>query len=176
LPFVTRAEELRRARQLIEDLRAQLGVPSVPVGAMIEVPSAALTVDLLAPDAEFLSVGTNDLIQYTLAVDRADEAMLGSYEPTSPAVLRLLSRVVAAARRAAREVYVCGEMAADPRLMVLLVGLGFRALSATPAALPAVKRALASVDTREARTLARRALRARADGEVNEMLSEISKA
>jgi phosphotransferase system enzyme I (PtsI) len=141
---------------------------------MIEVPSAALTVDLLAADAEFLSVGTNDLIQYTLAVDRTDEAMPGLYDPTSPAVLRLLSRVVVGARRAGREVYVCGEMAADPRLVVLLVGLGFRAFSATPAALPLVKHALAAVDSREVRAVARRALRARAADEVNDVLTALA--
>jgi phosphoenolpyruvate-protein phosphotransferase (PTS system enzyme I) len=173
LPFVTRSDELRRARQAIEATRESLGVPAVPIGAMIEVPSAALTVDLLAPDAEFLSVGTNDLIQYTLAVDRTDEGLSGLYEPTSPAVLRLLHRISVGARRAGREIYVCGEMAADPRLVSLLVGLGFRSFSVTPAAVPALKQALGSLDSREARTAARQALRARSADEVNEVLAAL---
>ncbi len=99
LPFVTSAEELRQLRAVIEQTSRELGVGrDVPVGAMIEVPAAALTVDLLARHADFLSVGTNDLIQYTLAVDRSDERMAGYYEPTAPAVLRLLRRAAVAAR------------------------------------------------------------------------------
>jgi phosphoenolpyruvate-protein phosphotransferase (PTS system enzyme I) len=176
LPFVTVAEELRLARRTIEEIRLSLGGPPVPVGAMIEVPAAALTVDILASEVEFLSVGTNDLIQYTLAVDRSDEGLAGHYEPASPAVLRLLQRVAIGARRAAREIYVCGEMAADPLLVSLLVGLGFRAFSVTPAAIALVKRSLAAIDSREVREMTRHALRARSADEVRELLEPVAAA
>lgn len=176
LPFVTRREELRLARRVIEETRVALGVPPVPVGAMIEVPAAALMVDVLSVDADFLSVGTNDLIQYTLAVDRADEGLAGHYDPASPAVLRLLERTAVGARRAGREIAVCGEMAADPVLAALLVGLGFRVFSLTPAAIPVVKRGLAALDSREARRLARLALRAGSADEVKGILDLVAAA
>jgi phosphotransferase system enzyme I (PtsI) len=161
LPFVTTADELRQVRTQIEDIVREVGLDSLPaIGAMIEVPAAALTVDQLAPHADFFSVGTNDLIQYTLAVDRTDERLAGHYEPASPAVLRLLRRVAVAARRARRPVSVCGEMAGDPLLVAVLVGLGFRSFSMAPAAIPIVKRTLALVESGAAADLARRALRA----------------
>ena len=106
---------------------------------MIEVPAAALTVDQFAPHADFFSVGTNDLIQYTLAIDRTDERLAGHYEPAAPAVLRLLRRVAVAARRAGRPVSVCGEMAGDPLEAMALIGLGFRSLSMPPSAIGPVK-------------------------------------
>jgi phosphotransferase system enzyme I (PtsI) len=161
LPFVTTADELRQVRVQINDIVRDVGLEPLPsVGAMIEVPAAALTVDQLAPHADFFSVGTNDLIQYTLAIDRTDERLAGHYEPASPAVLRLLRRVAVAARRAGRPVSVCGEMAGDPLLVAVLVGLGFRSFSMAPAAIPIVKRTLALVEGRAAADLARRALRA----------------
>jgi phosphotransferase system enzyme I (PtsI) len=161
LPFVTSADELRQVRALIEEIAREAGSRQPPViGAMIEVPAAALTVDQLAPYADFFSVGTNDLIQYTLAVDRTDERLAGHYEPAAPAVLRLLRRVAVSARRAGRPVSVCGEMAADPLLVALLVGLGFRTFSMAPTAIPVVKETLAHLDSRAAAGLARRALRA----------------
>ena len=110
LPFVTTAEELRQARTVVADTARALGRSAeVPVGAMIEVPAAALTVDQLAEHADFLSVGTNDLIQYTLAVDRMDERLAGHYQPTSAAVLRLLRHVAMAGRRAGCAVTVAGN-------------------------------------------------------------------
>jgi phosphotransferase system enzyme I (PtsI) len=161
LPFVTTADELRQARAQIDAIVREVGLPPLPaVGAMIEVPAAALTVDQFAPHADFFSVGTNDLIQYTLAVDRTDERLAGHYEPAAPAVLRLLRRVAVAARRAGRPVSVCGEMAGDPLLVAVLVGLGFRSFSMAPAAIPIVKRTLALVESGAAADLARRALRA----------------
>jgi phosphotransferase system enzyme I (PtsI) len=130
LPFVTNTDELQQVRELIRATARDIGAPpDVPVGAMIEVPAAALTVDQLARHADFLSVGTNDLIQYTLAVDRTDERLAGHYEPAAPAVLRLLRTAAVAARRAKTPISVCGEMAADPLMVALLVGMGFRAFS-----------------------------------------------
>lgn len=161
LPFVTSADELRAARALISELAAGLNTDvQVPVGAMIEVPGAALTVDHLAAHADFLSVGTNDLIQYTLAIDRTDERLSGRYEPSEPAVLRLLRMIARAGRRSRCELSVCGEMASDPNYVPLLIGLGFRTLSMTASAIPFVKRGLVALDSREAARAARHALRA----------------
>ncbi len=177
LPFVTSGEELRLARALIDEIALEVGRGAAPaIGAMIEVPAAALTVDQLAPHAEFFSVGTNDLIQYTLAVDRTDERLAGHYEPAAPAVLRLLRRVAVAAHRSKRPVSVCGEMAADPLLVALLVGLGFRSFSMTPAAIPVVKQTLAALDSRSAADLARRVLRAVSAGAVHALLEPLAEA
>jgi phosphotransferase system enzyme I (PtsI) len=177
LPFVTSGEELRQARELIEAIAREAGVGAVvPVGAMIEVPAAALTVDHLAAYADFLSVGTNDLIQYTLAVDRTDERLAGHYEPAAPAILRLLRTIARTGRRAHCELSVCGEMAADPLLVTLLVGLGFRSFSMTPAAIPIVKRSLMTIDTEGAALVVRQALEARSADEVIAALEPIAAA
>jgi phosphotransferase system enzyme I (PtsI) len=177
LPFVTTGEELRQVRILIGEIAHEMGLGmQVPIGAMIEVPAAAVTVDHLAAYADFLSVGTNDLIQYTLAIDRTDERLAGHYEPRTPAVLRLLRAISIAGRRAKCDLSVCGEMAADPLLVGLLVGLGFRTFSMTPAAIPIVKRGLAALDGRQAAEAARRALRARSVDEVDAVLAPMADA
>jgi phosphotransferase system enzyme I (PtsI) len=178
LPFVTSSDEMRLARHLIDDIAVQAGLSErmPPVGAMIEVPSAALTVDQLARYADFLSVGTNDLIQYTLAIDRTDERLAGHYEPRSPAVLRLLRVIARAAGRVKCDLSVCGEMAADPLMVALLVGLGFRTFSMTPAAIPVVKRGLATLNSRQAAEAARRAIRAESADEVHDVLAPIADA
>jgi phosphotransferase system enzyme I (PtsI) len=177
LPFVTSSDELRAARALIDDIRREAGATTtVPIGAMIEVPAAALTVDHLARHADFLSVGTNDLIQYTLAIDRTDERLAGHYEPTAPAVLRLLRTISRAGRRARCDLAVCGEVAADPLLVALLVGLGFRTFSMTPSAIPVVKRSLTTFNSRQARELAGRALTAASAAEVHALLEPLAEA
>lgn len=180
LPFVTSADEMREARRMIVEIAREAGLSDLlaglPIGAMIEVPAAALTADALAHDADFLSVGTNDLIQYTLAVDRTDERLAGHYEPMAPAVLRLLRLVAVGARAEQRPLSVCGEMAADPLLVVLLVGLGFRQFSMTPSSIPVIKRALLTIDSREARLLARRAVRASSAQAVHELLIPVADA
>jgi phosphotransferase system enzyme I (PtsI) len=164
-PFVTTAEELREARRIAEAVAAELAAegetpPAVPLGAMIEVPAAAMSSDLLAKEADFLAIGTNDLVQFALAVDRADERTSHLYDPMHPAILRLLRQTVRGARAQRRPVSVCGEMAADPALAVLLVGLGVTELSMRPEAIPLVTRVLRATSTGEARRLAARALRA----------------
>ncbi len=176
LPFVTTGEELRFARGVILNIASELGIPAVPIGAMIEVPAAALTIDALAVYAEFLSVGTNDLIQYTLAVDRTDDRLARQYEASSPAVLRLLRTAAVQARRARCELSVCGEMAADPLLVPLLVGLGYRRFSMSPAAIPGVKHALSALDVRQATVLARRAVLARSADEVDQLLASMARS
>jgi phosphotransferase system enzyme I (PtsI) len=177
LPFVTTAEEARQVRALIRDIARDVpDAPDVPIGAMIEVPAAALTAGQLAAEMDFLSVGTNDLIQYTLAIDRTDERLSGHYEPREPAVLRLLRMVATAGRRSGKDLSVCGEMAADPMMVALLVGLGFRAFSMTPAAIPVVKRSVRAIDSRVARRIARTALGARSAEDVGHALAPFAEA
>lgn len=155
-PFVTSVEEMREATAILRDVAAGLGhaTPAPAVGAMVEVPSAALAADLLAREAGFFTVGTNDLIQYTLAVDRTDERVSDLYEPLHPAVLRLLRLVRRAAGRARIDVSVCGEMASDPALIGLLIGLGFREFSMTPSALPVARRLIQEIRVADARAIA----------------------
>lgn len=175
LPFVTSATEARLARQLVADIAQEVpGAGAVPIGAMIEVPAAALMAEQIAAEMDFLSVGTNDLIQYTLAIDRTDERLSGHYEPCEPAVIRLLRMVASAGRRTGRDLSVCGEMAADPLMVSLLVGLGFRAFSMTPAALPVVKRGLRAVDSRVARQAAREAVVAPSAEAVHRLMAPLA--
>ncbi|HEY7500456.1 MAG TPA: phosphoenolpyruvate--protein phosphotransferase [Vicinamibacterales bacterium] len=178
-PFVSGLEELRAARAAIvraaDALRERgLQVPAVPIGIMIELPSAALTADLLASEADFFSIGTNDLIQYCLAVDRTDDRLARLYEPLHPAILRAIRLVVRAGRRARIPVAVCGEMAADPVLITLLVGLGLRELSMAPTAIPLAKRVIRALRASDARLAAKRALTARTAAEIEKNLSELA--
>lgn len=176
LPFVTTGDELRFVRGLIDGIARDVGTRPVPVGAMIEVPAAALTIDALADHADFLSVGTNDLIQYTLAVDRTDNRLARHYEATSPAILRLLRSAAVQARRTGCDLSICGEMAADPLMVPLLVGLGFRSFSMTPAAIPGVKHALSALNTRQATTMARQAVLARSAHDVDRLLAAMARS
>jgi len=176
-PFVTGVEELRAARtavaQAANALRTRgLGVPDVPIGIMIEVPSAALTIDLLAGEADFVSIGTNDLIQYTLAVDRTDDRVSRMYEPLHPAILRVLRQVAKGAGRRGVPVSVCGEMAADPVLVPLLTGLGLREFSMTPAAIPVAKQVVRGIRLSDTVRLASRALKAATAADVEKVLAE----
>jgi phosphotransferase system enzyme I (PtsI) len=143
-PFVTGVEELRAARTAVTQAREALAgrglsVPDVPIGVMIEVPSAALTIDLLAEEADFVSIGTNDLIQYTLAIDRADDKVAHLYDPLHPAVLSLIASVIRTAHQHEKPVAVCGEMAGDVELTRMLLGFGLRHFSMHPAHLLGVK-------------------------------------
>ena len=176
-PFVTGVEELRAARaavaQAADSLRSRgISVPQVPIGIMIEVPSAALTIDLLAGEADFVSIGTNDLIQYTLAVDRTDDRVSGMYAPLHPAILRVLRHVARGARRRGLPVSVCGEMAADPALLPLLAGLGLREFSMTPSAIPIAKHVVRGLRLSDTTRLASRALRAATVQDVEHVLAE----
>src|SRR5690606_999489 len=169
-PFVTAVEEIRQVRAMVEQVSTDLGMPRVPIGALIEVPAAALAADLLAPEVDFLTIGTNDLIQYTLAVDRNDDRVSDLYEPLHPAVLRLIRLVSRAARRQQLPVSLCGEMASDPALIGLLIGLGLREFSMTPGAIPLVRQVVREVHTGEARRLARQALGLATAAEVEQFL------
>jgi phosphotransferase system enzyme I (PtsI) len=157
-PFLTGPADLRIALDLLADARDSLDAQGlehghVEVGVNVEVPSAALTADLLAGEVDFFSVGTNDLVQYVLAADRGDPRVLAHYQPLHPAVLRLLRQVVAAGRRAGVTVSVCGEMAADALPALVLIGLGVRELSMNPAAIPRVKAAVRAARASELQEL-----------------------
>jgi phosphoenolpyruvate-protein phosphotransferase (PTS system enzyme I) len=163
-PMISSLEELRNANAVLDQCKEELtarGVPFQPdieVGIMIEVPGAALAADHLARDVKFFSIGTNDLIQYTLAVDRGNDRIAHLYEPTHPAVIRLIKMVIDAAHRNNIWVGVCGEMAGDITLTPLLLGLGVDELSASSTVVPRVKKAVQSVSIPVCEDLARTAL------------------
>ena len=159
LPMITSREEVRQTRAMVADCREELrgeGVhvdPELPIGGMIETPAAALIAEQLAEELDFFSIGTNDLIQYALAIDRSDELVNYLYDPAHPAILMLLQRVHAAGQRKRIKVTVCGEMAGNERTARLLLGLGLNRLSMPPALLPAVKRSLVEADARRCQSL-----------------------
>ena len=159
-PMISALPELQEIKRLMEEVRVELrgeGVPfdeRIEIGVMIEIPSAALTADLLAPEVDFFSIGTNDLIQYTLAIDRTNEHVAFMYEPLEPAVLRLLQRVSHAAHEGKVGLAMCGEMAGDPLYAAILMGLGFEYLSMNVAAIPWVKKVVRSVRMQDAIELA----------------------
>jgi phosphotransferase system enzyme I (PtsI) len=163
-PMISGLEELKQANALLEDYKAELRQEKIPfdeklqVGAMIETPSAAIVADSLAKRVNFFSLGTNDLIQYSLAVDRMNEKIAHLYEPTHPAIVRLIHTTVEAGHRHRVRVSVCGEMASDPVLVPLLLGLGVDELSAAPSLVPPVKFLVRRLKLAEARELAAFAL------------------
>ncbi|MEO6808934.1 MAG: phosphoenolpyruvate--protein phosphotransferase [Isosphaeraceae bacterium] len=163
-PLVSTLSEFRQARAILDDVARELtaeGIPvppNLPVGAMIEVPAAAVMAGSLAKEVDFFSIGTNDLIQYTLAVDRGDESVANLYNASDPAILRLIAMVVEGARPLNRDVTICGSMGGDPLYTMLLLGLGVHGLSMPPHQLPEVKRIIRAVTLDQARTLARDAL------------------
>ena len=180
-PFVSGVDELRQARQMIAADAAELArrgesVPRVPIGVMIETPAAAYTADLLAREVDFFTIGTNDLIQYCLVVDRADERVSNLYEPLHPAILRMIVMIRRAASRQRIPVSLCGEMASDPALLTLLVGLGLTEFSMTPGAIPIAKQVLSEVASGDLRALARRILRLPTVDEIeHELLAELER-
>jgi phosphoenolpyruvate-protein phosphotransferase (PTS system enzyme I) len=163
-PMISGVGELRAARAVVEDVKEELRRAQVPfdeqvkLGIMIEMPSAAMTADLLAREADFFSIGTNDLIQYTMAVDRVNEAVSYLYEPLHPALLRLIGGVARAARAASVPVTVCGEMAGDPVVAPVLVGLGIHELSMSSVSIPEVKSALRQISVADVEQLVERVL------------------
>src|SRR5256885_1922699 len=176
LPRVPRLDELERTRALVTEEAAQLAregiaaATSLPLGVMVETPAAAVMADRLAAEADFLSVGTNDLTQYTLAVDRGNARLAERFTPHDPSVLRLLKMVADAARTAGKPASVCGEMASEPLLAFLLIGLGFETLSVAPPALPYIKWTVRQVSAARARVAAEQALAARTAADVLDLL------
>jgi phosphoenolpyruvate-protein kinase (PTS system EI component) len=158
LPMVTEPAEIEAVRELLREVALSTGEDAgVEVGIMIETPAAALDAALLAKHADFFSIGTNDLAQYVMAIDRAHPLLSRSLDALHPAVLRLIGSVCTAARAAGRPVAVCGGLASEPAAAPLLVGLGVDELSAHPDAIPALKEALRRRTVAECRDLAGRA-------------------
>jgi len=177
LPVVGGVEEIREARGVVRQVQDDLKAagerfdPKIPVGAMIEIPSAALLARTLAEEVDFMSLGTNDLVQYVLSADREDESMASYYQPTHPAVLRVIHSVAEASASAGCPLTMCGEMAGDPRLTELLLGLGLRELSVAPGEMLEVKKAIRSIRLDEARDLARKALDQKTVAEIEALLN-----
>jgi phosphoenolpyruvate-protein phosphotransferase (PTS system enzyme I) len=177
-PMVSTVLELRQCKMILAEVKEDLeeeGIafnPKLPVGTMIEVPSAAIMSEQLAREVDFFSIGTNDLIQYTLAADRTNEMVASLYSPGDPAVLRLIEHVVQSADRHHVDVNVCGEMSGEPIYTLLLLGMGLRQLSVTPHNIPEIKKIIRSVSLDEARQVAREALGLETARDVNNYLRE----
>jgi phosphotransferase system enzyme I (PtsI) len=177
-PMISGVAELRAAKSIVDEVKAELtasGVPFDPdikLGIMIEMPSAALTADLLAQECDFFSIGTNDLIQYTMAVDRVNEYVSYLYEPLHPSLLRLIGGVAAAARAANIPVTICGEMAGEPMIAPVLVGLGIRELSMSAVSVPEVKATIRNMTVPDTEALVKRIEKLPTAAEVRAMVSE----
>ncbi len=180
-PMISGVEELRQAKALFVEAQKELSRKRVlfdknmEIGVMIEVPSAAMTADVLSKEADFFSIGTNDLIQYTLAADRINEQVAYLYNPIHPSILRLIKQVIVAARERRIWVGMCGEMAADPMLTGLLVGLGLDEFSTEPSFVPQVKKNIREISFAESRELADHVLKCTTSEEVAALLKSHSK-
>jgi phosphotransferase system enzyme I (PtsI) len=158
-PMISGIEEVRQAKAILEEVRKGLAKArilfdrGIEIGAMIEIPSASVTTDLLAKEVDFFSIGTNDLIQYALAIDRTNEHVSYLYEPLHPAILRIIRGVVQSAHQARIPVAICGEMAAEPAYALILLGLGLNEFSMNPVAIPKVKKILRMARFEETRSL-----------------------
>jgi len=178
VPMITEVEELGEVKLMFEEIKAELRAEKVrfdekiPLGVMIEVPAAAALTDLLVKEVDFLSIGTNDLIQYYLAVDRSNEFVSYLYKPLHPSVLRLVKFIIETAVRAGRRVTVCGEMAADPLSALILLGFGLREFSMNPIFIPRIKRVLRAVEFRTVRRIVSQAMDLRTAQEVEEFVTE----
>ncbi len=175
-PMVTRVEEVRELRKALEEIAGELRAEGLPhardfrLGIMIEVPAAALMAEVLARECDFFAIGTNDLVQYTLAVDRNNPQVADLYQPLHPAILRMLRSVAASGRAAGIPVSLCGEMGADARLAPLLIGLGLRRLSVHPRSVPRLRRLIRELDAGQLVELGDAACAAASATEVEEML------
>jgi phosphotransferase system enzyme I (PtsI) len=177
LPMVADVSDVRRAREIIQDeakglAEAGRAFGSVGVGAMIEVPSAVFMADNIARTVDFFELGTNDLVQYTLAVDRGNDEVADWFRTLHPAVLHSIDRCLKAALQAGIPAIVCGEMASTPAYAVLLIGLGARDLSMTPTAIPRVRHALAGIDSQDARAIAEECLKCETADQVESIVRE----
>jgi phosphoenolpyruvate-protein phosphotransferase (PTS system enzyme I) len=174
--MISSLAEVKQVKETLEEVRQELRREEEPagdgmkVGIMIEVPSAAVVADMLAPHVDFFSVGTNDLIAYSVAVDRANGRVASLYQPAHPAVIRLLKQVIDAGTKAGKSVSVCGEMSSDINFTLLLLGLGLRNFSVVPFIIPDLKKLIRSVSIQEAQAIAAKALTFDDGGECLEFL------
>jgi len=180
-PMISGVEELKQANAILEECKEQLRAEGKPfddkleTGAMIEIPSAALAADALAKRVQFFSLGTNDLIQYSLAVDRMNEKIAHLYEPSHPAILRLIQMTVEAAHRKGLWVGVCGEMAGDPAMVPLLLGLGVDELSCAPPLVPRIKKLVRQIKQSEAEALVKQALECDSGTEIHALSQQLAR-
>lgn len=176
IPMVTAIEEVRETKILIEQCKKELKAEKkqfdkhLPVGLMIEVPSAAAMAKDFAEESDFLSIGTNDLIQYTLAVDRGNEIVSKLYQEFHPSIVRFIHHVAKEGKKVGKPVSLCGEMAADPFAAPLLVGLGLESLSISPSIIPQIKKIIRSISYKDAKELAEKCLEMRTEKEINDAL------
>ena len=181
-PMVSGIEELEIANRLLQEVKSELAEsrvvfdPEVKVGIMIEVPSAAQVCDLLADHCDFFSIGTNDLMQYLLAVDRGNENVAHLYEPGHPALLRVLRQIIEQSAARSHPLSICGEMAGDPAFLALLIGLGLRSVSVSPNTVPIIKYLIRQLSLEEAKALASDALRMMDPARIQQMLHDFSDA
>lgn len=178
-PMISTVSELREAKAIIEEAKTDLlkkGIPfsrNIPIGCMIEVPSAAITADIIVKECDFLSIGTNDLVQYALAVDRGNPSMSYLYTPSDPSIIRMIKMVVDVAAKEEKPVSVCGEIAADPRYTILLIGLGIYELSVATPALPIIKNMIRHLSILEAQEIATEVLSCSTAAEVDSVLNRV---
>jgi phosphocarrier protein FPr len=171
-PMVSDIQELREARSIIEELCQELKVPAVQIGIMIEVPSAALMADVFAPEIDFFSIGTNDLTQYTLAMDRGNSALASKHDGLHPAVLRLIAMTIDAAHKYGKRADICGELGSDAAAIPILLGLGMDELSVSIPSVPTVKAQVRSLKIEDWRSLAREALNCSTAKQVRELVKK----
>lgn len=177
-PLVSGVQELRQVKTLVREIRLELDAEGIAynkdlqIGIMIEVPSAAVIADMLATEADFFAIGTNDLIQYSLAIDRGNENVSYLYEPLHPAILRLVKMVIDAGKKAGIPVEMCGEMASDPLNAIILLGLGLEIFSMNPSSIPIIKNVIRSVRYKDCRRIAEIALQKKTAQEIEEFVIE----
>ncbi len=178
IPMITEIEEIEEVKQLFQEIKEELRTKrikfdeNIPLGIMIEVPAAAAITDLLVREVDYLSIGTNDLIQYYLAVDRSNEFVSYLYKPLHPSILRLIRFIIETAQKERKEITVCGEMAADPLSALILLGFGLRKFSMNPIFIPRVKKALRSVEYKTVRKIVQKAMTLKTAQEVEEHIIE----
>jgi phosphotransferase system enzyme I (PtsI) len=179
LPMISSVEEIRKTKIILSQVKDDLLVQGIPVhdrveiGAMIEVPAAVVIADKLAREVDFFSIGTNDLIQYVLAIDRVNEQVTYLYEPLHPAVLRLIRHIVKIGHRAGIRVAMCGEMAGEPAYTMILMGLELDELSMNPLAIPRVKRIIRGSTMKEARVLLKKVMTFSSAAETREYVEQV---
>jgi multiphosphoryl transfer protein len=171
-PMVSDILELRQARAMIEELRRELNAPEVQIGIMIEVPSAALMADVFAPEIDFFSIGTNDLTQYTLAMDRGNSALASKHDGLHPAVLRLIAHTIESAHKFGKRADICGELGSDAAAIPILLGLGMDELSVSIPSVPTVKAQVRSLKISELQSVAREALNCATAQEVRQLVKK----
>ena len=181
LPMITTLKEIKHAKEIIEECKKELRKEKIvfdsrmKIGIMIEVPSAAIMAKEFAQEIDFISIGTNDLIQFLMAVDRGNDLVAELYQEFNPAVIRTISHIVREVKKAHREVSICGEMAADTLAMPLLVGLGLDSLSMSPATLPYAKRIIRAISYQKAKELAEECLELGSEKEVTDRIEKFFK-